>query len=222
MSGQSGPSPRRVRVDGNQNHCSQTRLGRTASPQQGINTDAHALAPTSTTLPYPPTKMYVAGIMDHFSDAPRMELIVWGSTVAILASSACRTRCQLKTARSKAGDTKRGSTGPHFWTSLAILGQYSGLGLPPLIYWTTTAYNKFRQPEWMTEHALPSPPDVLGVDGVIVGRAVGLLAFFAGAVLTRTALKVLGDQFQVIGVSPLASHGRRMPTGWLTFALNDR
>jgi len=160
--------------------------------------------------------------MDHFSDAPKIELIVWGSTVAILASSACRTHCQLKTARSKAGNAKQGSTGPRLWTSLAILGQFSGLTLPPLIYWTTTAYNKFQQPEWMTEYALPSPPDVLGFDGVIVGRVVGLLAFFAGTALTRAALKILGDQFQVIGVSPLSLHGPRMPTGRLTFALSDR
>ena len=25
-------------------------------------------------------------------------------------------------------------------------------------------YNEFRQPEWMIEHALPSPPDVFGLE----------------------------------------------------------
>ena len=148
---------------------------------------------------YPSTKMYVAGIMDHFSDAPKIELIVWSSTVGILTSAAFRTQNQLN--KTKAGNIKPGSTGPRLWTSLAVLGQFSGFSVPPLIYWTTTAYNKFQQPEWMTEYALPSPPDVFGVDGVTVGREVGLLVFFAGAILARAALKALGDQFHVIGVS---------------------
>jgi len=57
----------------------------------------------------------------------------------------------------------------------------------------------------MTEYALPSPPDVLGVDGVVVGRAVGFLADLAGTALSRTALKFLGDQYHGIGVSVLFS-----------------
>ena len=145
--------------------------------------------------------MYVAGIMDHFSNASKMELIVWGSTVAIHASAAIGVRHQLKSARSKAGDVRPGSTGPRIWTSLAVLGQIGGLNLPLLVYWTTTAYNKFHQPKWMAENALPPPPDVFGVDGVIVGRAAGLLVHFVGTLLARTALRVLGDQFHVIGVS---------------------
>ena len=148
----------------------------------------------------PSTKMYVAGIMDHFSDAPKMELIVWGSTVGIIASSAFRFLGQSKNARSTAGNIKPGSTGPRIWTSLAILAQVSGI-TPSLVYLTATAYNKFRQPEWMTKYALPSPPDVFGVDGVAVGRVAGLLCWLAGAILSRAALKVLGDQYYAIGVS---------------------
>jgi len=144
--------------------------------------------------------MYVAGIMDHFSDAPKMELIVWGSTLGAFASSAFDTRTQLKRARSKAGGIKPGSTGPRIWTSLAIWGQFGGITIPTLIYWTATAFNKFHQPEWMTEYALPPPPDAFGVDGVVIGRAVGLLAFSAGMVLRHAALKVLGDQVYTIGV----------------------
>ena len=160
--------------------------------------------------------------MDHFSDAPKMELIVWGSTVGIVASSVLRARSQLKGARSKAGATKSGSTGPPLWTGLAILGQFSGFSLPPLVYWTTTAYNKFQQPEWMTEYALPPPPDVFGVDGVIVGRTAGLLAFLAGMILTRAALKALGDQFQAIGVSsPIFVHITDVNQR-LTFVPGDR
>lgn len=195
---------RRKRLIGvsDKRHCSRTRPGRTASPQQRINTDARVSASIPTTLFYPPTKMYVAGIMDHFSDAPRMELIVWSSTVGIFTSSAFRIHRQLKRARSKTGNPKPGSTGPRFWIDLALLGQLSTLTLPPLIYWTTIAYNKFQQPEWMTEHALPSPPDVLGVDGIMAGRVVGLLGLLAGMVLSRAAMKALGDQFEVIGVSP--------------------
>ena len=143
--------------------------------------------------------MYVAGIMDHFSNAPRMELIVWGSTVGIITASVFRVHCQVK--RSKAGKIKPGSTGPRLKTSLAILGQLGGFSVPLLVYWTTTAYNKFQQPEWMTEYALPSPPDFFGVDGITAGRTAGLLMFFAGAILARAAVKALGDQFYVIGVS---------------------
>jgi len=174
---------------------------------------------TPATLHHPSTRMYVAGIMDHFSDAPKMELIVWSSTVGIFTSSVFLTRSQLKNARSKAGDIKPGSTGPRIWTNLAKLGQF-GLSLPPLVYWVTTAHNKFHQPEWMTEYALPSPPDVFGVDGVTVGRAAGLLVLLAGTILTRTAMRVLGDQLQVIGVSLLPFRG--IPNGGLTFALDYR
>jgi len=177
-------------------HWSRTRP--TVTPQRGLQIPA--LHSTSATFLLPSTKMYVAGIMDHFSDAPRMELLVWGSTVGILTSLIFRSHSKVKGARSKAGSIKPGSTGPPFWTNLAVLGQLSAVNVPPLIYWTTTAYNGFKQPEWMTEHALPSLPDVFGADGVVVGRTAGLLAFFAGGALVHSALKVLGDQFHVIGV----------------------
>ena len=139
--------------------------------------------------------------MDHLSDAPKMELIVWGSTVAIFASSTIRARNQLARARSKAGDIKPGSTGPRVWTTLSIVGQFGGMSLPTLVYWTATAYNKFRQPEWLTEYALPPPPEVFGVDGLVVGRGLGLLALLGGTILARSAMKALGDQFHAIGVS---------------------
>lgn len=148
--------------------------------------------------------MYLAGIMDHLSDAPKMELIVWGSTVGVFAFSTLRVRRQLAKGRSKAGNIKAGSTGPRIWTTLSMFGQFGGMSLPPLIYWTATAYNKFHQPEWLTEYALPPPPDVFGVEGVVVGRGVGLLAFLAGAILSRSAIKALGEQFSAIGVSNLS------------------
>ncbi|KAF9644425.1 hypothetical protein BDM02DRAFT_3121957 [Thelephora ganbajun] len=144
--------------------------------------------------------MYFAGIMDHFSDAPKMELIVWGSIVGIITTGAFRTRQQFKRARLKNGDVKPGSTGPRLWSTLAMSGQVSGLILPAVIYCAVIAYNKFHQPEWMREYALPSPPDVFGVDGVVVGRTVGLLALLTGTTLGRNAVKALGDQFHGIGV----------------------
>ena len=145
--------------------------------------------------------MYIAGIMNHFSSVPKMELIVWGSSVVGGISTAFKLRSQFKSARLTAGDIKPGSTGPRIWTNLAISAQMCGFMLPSLVYMAVIAHNKFRQPEWMTEYALPSPPDVFGVDGVTVGRAVGLLAGFAGANFSHTALKALGDQYHAIGVS---------------------
>jgi len=144
--------------------------------------------------------MYAAGIMDHFSDAPRMELIVWGSTAGILARTVFRVSRQVKRARRKAGAIRPSSTGPRFWTRLLILGHVGTSYLPPLIYCTTTIYHKFQQPEWMAEYTLPPPADMCGVDGVTVGRTVGLLGFLAATVLTDSAMDVLGDQFQSIGV----------------------
>jgi hypothetical protein len=135
------------------------------------------------------------------SDAPRMELIVWGSTAGIFTSSAFQAYSRFKKMRSKAGNIKPGSTGPRFWTSLTMLGQFLGCTVPPLVYWTATAYNKFQQPRWMTEHALPSPPDVFGVNGVMVGRMTGLLVFLAGTILAQAGLEFLGDQYNPIGVS---------------------
>lgn len=130
-----------------------------------------------------------------------MELIVWGSSVVGGISTAFKLRSQFKSARLTAGDIKPGSTGPRIWTNLAISAQICGFMLPSLVYMAVIAHNKFRQPEWMTKYALPSPPDVFGVDGVAVGRVAGLLCWLAGAILSRAALKVLGDQYYAIGVS---------------------
>jgi hypothetical protein len=141
--------------------------------------------------------------MDHFSGAPKMELIVWGSTAGLCVNSLSQLYRQV--ARSKAGKTKPGSTGPRVLTTLSIAGQAFGTTLPLLVYWTTTAYNKFRQPEWLAKHALPPPPDVFGVDGMVVGRGVGLLALLTGMILASIAVKALGDQFLGIGVSPSPS-----------------
>jgi hypothetical protein len=143
--------------------------------------------------------MYFAGIMDHLSGAPKMELIVWGSTAGFCVNSLSQLYRQV--ARSKAGKTKPGSTGPRVLTTLSITGQLSGIMLPLLVYWTTTAYNKFHRPEWLAKYDLPSPPDVFGVDGVVVGRGVGLLVLFTGMILADTAVKALGEQFLGIGVS---------------------
>jgi hypothetical protein len=51
------------------------------------------------------------------------------------------------------------------------------------------------------EYSLPPPPDVFGVDGIVVGRGVGLLALLTGAMLMHRAIKALGDQLHAIGVS---------------------
>jgi len=166
-----------------------------------INTGAPWVASPSITLLYPLTKTYGLGIMDHLSNALMVELIVWVVTVGTFTSSAFRTRSQLKHSRSTAGHIKPGSTGPRFWTKLTHLGQFVGHFVPPLIYWTTTASNKFRQSGWMAEYTLPLPPDVFGVDGVMVGRMVGLLVYFAVGNFGRIAMKCLGDQYSPIGVS---------------------
>ena len=151
--------------------------------------------------------------MDHFSDTPKVELIVWGSIVATSIPAVLGLRNQVKSARSTAGNLKPGSTGPRVWTTLALSGQVCGFILPQLVYVTTIAWNKFHQPEWMTKYALPPPPDVFGFDGVAVGRVVGLLARHAGRILVQIAMKALGDQYHAIGVSVTSS--RKQPyTDW--------
>ena len=100
-------------------------------------------------------------------------------------------------------DSKPGSTGPRILTSVAVLGRFCGPALPPLDYLTATAYDEFHQPKWMAAYALPSPSDVFGVDDILVGRVVGLLAGLAGSILMSIALKFLGDQFHAIGVSAI-------------------
>jgi len=74
----------------------------------------------------------------------------------------------------------------------------------------------------MTKYALPPPPDLFGVDGVVVGRAIGLLAHLAGTILSCTALRVLGDQYHGIGVSALFSPVLLSTDRQLTFALDYR
>ena len=159
--------------------------------------------------------MHLTRIADHFSDVPKMELVVWGLTVGWSASTSVAIPRQFRSARSKAGNIKPGSTGPRIWTNIALLGQLGGFLLPQFVYWTTTAYNGFRQPEWMREYALPSPPGVLGIDGVVAGRVVGLLASYSGMVFVRTALEILGDQYSPIGVRALFTTYYRILTGSL-------
>ena len=140
--------------------------------------------------------------MDHFSGASKIELIAWCSTFFNFVPSMFRIRGLLARAKSTAGDIKAGSTGPPIWAPLAMSGQVIGLTLPGLVYCTTVAYNKFRQPEWMIKYSLPSPPDVFGFDGVVVWRLIGMLAIWSSSMISRGALKVLGKQFHGIGVSP--------------------
>jgi len=136
-----------------------------------------------------------------------MEFGAWGLTLGYFVYASIAASNQLKSAIPTAGNIKPGSTGPRFWTNLAIAGQYGGFLLPQFVYWTTTAYNGFRQPEWMRGYALPSPPDVFGIDGVVIGRVIGLLGTRAGWALGHTTIEFLGDQYATIGVSALFFRG---------------
>jgi len=148
--------------------------------------------------------MHLVGLLDHIPDArAKMELFIWVWTAGGMVPSAIGLRKQLSNAKSKAGNIKPGSTGPPVWTRLLLFAQFCGFLLPQLVYWAATACNGFRQPKWMIEHALPSPPAVLGIDGVVVGRAVGLLAVSAWRMFAGNAMKALGDQYYPIGVSRL-------------------
>lgn len=159
--------------------------------------------------------MHFAGIVDHFSNAPNIEPIVWVATVGTFLYTVRQARYQLVRAKSTAGNIKEGSTGPRFWRTLAMRAQTGGMSIPALIYWIATACNKFRQPRWLLDYALPSPPDVFGIDGVLLGRAAGFLLLLAGTVVTVRAIRTLGDQLNGIGVSGLSS-GRccRAPDWW--------
>ena len=144
-----------------------------------------------------------------------MELGAWGFTLGCFVSASLAARNQLISARRTAGNIKPGSTGPPTWTNLAVAGQYGGFLLPQFVYWTTTAYNGFRQPGWMREYALPSPPDIFGLDGVVAGRVLGSLATYVGWTLGRITIEVLGDQYATIGVSAPFSVDYRILTGGL-------
>ena len=160
--------------------------------------------------------------MDPFSNAPKMELIVWGSTMVMAVGALVDSRLRRQVKSATAGAIQPGSTGPRIWTSLAILGQLCGFTLPQLVYLTATICNKFRQPEWMTEYALPSPPGVFRLSGVTVGRAVGLLGALAGTILTHAAMEALGDQYHSTGVSALPYHGLPRTRRRLTSLLGYR
>ena len=141
--------------------------------------------------------------MEYFSNASKIDLIVWALTVGLCVPGALRVRKQEEEGKSKIGRTKESTAGSSIRVTLAIFGQVGATVLPTLVYWTVIPWNGFRQPEWMTKYALPSPPDVFGIDGVVVGRAVGLLGFFASRFITDTSFKALGDQYHPIGVSSL-------------------
>lgn len=170
------------------------------SPQRNINVGTPW---REDHIPFTPHQDAPRRMTDLLSNVPKMELGAWVLTVRCFVSASLAASNQLGRAGPTAGNIKPGSTGPLFWSKLALAGQYGGFLIPQFVYWTTTAYNGFRQPEWMREYALPSPPDVFGVDGVVVGRVLGSLATHAGWAIASTAIEVLGDQYATIGVSAL-------------------
>lgn len=125
-----------------------------------------------------------------------MDLLIWSSTLGTFVYTVINARNTLKRADHTLGDTGTSLVGP-----LATLGQFGGLSFPGFVYWAATALNRFRQPEWMMEYALPSPPDVLGIDGMVFWRAIGLLVLLAGVSLTHSALIVAADELRLSGVS---------------------
>ena len=139
--------------------------------------------------------------MDYFSNTSKIDLIVWALTVGYCVPGALLVRKQDEEGRSKIGRIKENPAISSIRLTLAIFVQLGAMVGPALVYWTVIPWNGFHQPEWMTKYALPSPPDVFGIDGVVVGRAVGLLSFFASRSITLTAFKNLGDQYHPIGVS---------------------
>jgi len=90
--------------------------------------------------------------------------------------------------------------GSPFWLFLTVALQYIGWLFPQVIYWTTTAFNGFRQPSWMKPYALLQPPDVFGVDGEVVGRVVALLGVRIGWAILRGSIEHLGDQYAPAGI----------------------
>ena len=149
------------------------------------------------------TQMCFTGIMDRFSNASKIDLMIWALTLGSFAPGVLQVRKQNQTAKSKTGPIKESTTYSSIRLVFTMFGQIGAMVGPAFVYWTAIPWNGFRQPGWMMKYALPSPPDVFGIDGVVVGRAVGLLGFFASRFITRTAFKTLGDQYHPIGVSTL-------------------
>ena len=134
--------------------------------------------------------------------------------MGIFAFSAFRFRSQFKIARSEAGDTKPGSTGPH--TNLdpsRTIGTIFYVCSPAVRLLGGYCKQQISPAGVDDKICSPAPPNVFGIDRVTAGRAVGLLAVLAGVVLTQTALKTLGDQYNSIGVSSPFSVVYKAPTG---------
>ena len=188
-------------------HGEDKNIRRRASSHRSPST--RRIASTTT------TRMYFAGIIDHPSGVPKMELIVWGSTLAFFIVSSTKLRGQYdRSLNANRKITKPGSTGPPVLAPLSIVGQVFGTSLPLFVYWTTTAYNGLRQPEWLAKHALPPPPEVFGFDGVVVGRMVGLFGLLAGMILGVRSVKAMGDQYLGFGgVSDMISPPALPKTG---------
>ena len=143
----------------------------------------------------PPT----AGMMDQLSGAQKMELVVWGSTLGLFMFTLSKGRGRFHRAFYDRR-AKPGSTGPPIQFALSMAAQNLGIVLPLLLYWVAAPYNKFHQPEWLADHPLPPPPDVFGVDGVVIGRMAGLLGLLTGMMVVVKTLRAMGDQYIVFGV----------------------
>ena len=156
-------------------------------------------------ISFAPHKAHLTGMAYYFFNIPMIELVPWGMTLGCWFTSVIINSQTIL--HSTGGEVKPSSVHPRFWLYLALGTQYTGFLVPQLMYWTTTAGNGFHQPEWWRKYALPSPPDVFGFDGELVGRAVGSLGVAVGWAIFCTVIIALGDQYATFGVSTLFSRG---------------
>jgi len=168
------------------------------------------------------TMIYAAGVINH---VPRFEFLVWSATLGSVGYTISQAYPVSKAAETHAGPIKRSPAlihdtardgdggplrfGPLAGLRLALIGQTVGRFLPPIVYWASGLRHMWGQPAWRNRWSFPAPTRRAGFWGmttvVRVGRVnwlrlVGVILAVGIEVFQSGVIKMLGDQFHMIGV----------------------
>ncbi|KAI9460332.1 hypothetical protein HD554DRAFT_2197143 [Boletus coccyginus] len=143
--------------------------------------------------------MYIAGLNLLVSSTQAFEAFIVFSAFDFFRYLRGIVKTIAVQAESKGGRVRAGTT-PSLGRVIALIHPLAAY-IPPVVYIGAVVLNKFRQPEWMTQFALPDEIAGVRLDPVWKGvlRAGACVAGLALRSLVDSAFHHLGEQWHSIG-----------------------